>query len=81
MNDFYSSLPRSERCRVETLELFDEFEEWHLLCKHYDLLCSAVGHCSPFLDKLNFSQLSSQLDSSVNELSVSFKADIGGRYA
>ena len=45
MNDFFFSLPLSERRRVNELELFDEFEEWHLKCGHYMLLCAASGSC------------------------------------
>jgi tRNA wybutosine-synthesizing protein 4 len=29
-----------DRMRVEALEMFDEFEEWHLIMGHY---CAAVG--------------------------------------
>ena len=36
MNHFYGDLvPRDECCRVEALEPFDEYEEWHLKCSHY----------------------------------------------
>ncbi|RDD38765.1 tRNA wybutosine-synthesizing protein 4 [Trichoplax sp. H2] len=44
MNDFYYKiLPEQERQRIEHLELFDEFEEWHLKCSHYILICAFVG--------------------------------------
>jgi len=41
MNDiYYKILPRSEVLRVEKIEIFDEFEEWHLMSAHY---CIAVA--------------------------------------
>ena len=45
MNAFYASLPLPERQRVELLEMFDEYEEWHLKCSHYMLLCAFQGCC------------------------------------
>lgn len=45
MNDFYFSLPLSEQRRINSLQLFDEFEEWHSKCGHYMLLCAASGSC------------------------------------
>ena len=35
-------LDREEKARTERLEMFDEFEEWHLLMQHYCLLFAAV---------------------------------------
>lgn len=46
MNHFYATLPERERQRVESLELFDEYEEWHLKCAHYMLLCAFKGRCT-----------------------------------
>ncbi|XP_058915351.1 tRNA wybutosine-synthesizing protein 4 [Kogia breviceps] len=44
MNEFYHSfLPAEERRRVENLETFDEFEEWHLKCAHYFILAASRG--------------------------------------
>ena len=41
MNQFYQELiPAEERGRVEHLEPFDEYEEWHLKCNHYMMLCA-----------------------------------------
>lgn len=41
MNDvYYRLLPRTDVARAERLELFDEFEEWHLMSAHY---CIAVA--------------------------------------
>lgn len=45
MNAFYGSQPPPERQRVELLELFDEYEEWHLKCSHYMMLCAFKGCC------------------------------------
>ncbi|XP_053732634.1 tRNA wybutosine-synthesizing protein 4 [Synchiropus splendidus] len=44
MNNFYLKLiPEAERCRVEVLEPFDEFEEWHQKCSHYFILTASRG--------------------------------------
>ena len=42
MNEFFSNcLTLEERRRVCQMEIFDEFEEWHLKCNHYVLILSA----------------------------------------
>lgn len=71
MNEFYMSLPSSERLRVESLELFDEYEEWHLKCNHYIILCSAVGESVSVLNSFPFSHIFSQCDLSSSKLSLS----------
>ncbi|KAK3568902.1 hypothetical protein QTP86_019557 [Hemibagrus guttatus] len=44
MNQFYFSLlTEDERDRVEKLEPFDEFEEWHQKCSHYFILTASKG--------------------------------------
>ncbi|KAI5936758.1 tRNA wybutosine-synthesizing protein 4 [Manis javanica] len=44
MNEFYRRfLPEEECRRVENLEPFDEFEEWHLKCSHYFILAASRG--------------------------------------
>lgn len=43
MNDFYNNLPYDEKARIKTLEIFDEYEEWHLKCSHYVLICACQG--------------------------------------
>ncbi|KAM7407026.1 hypothetical protein PAMA_002980 [Pampus argenteus] len=44
MNDFYLKLvAEEERCRVESLEPFDEYEEWHQKCSHYFILTASQG--------------------------------------
>uniref|UniRef100_UPI0037E8DBA5 tRNA wybutosine-synthesizing protein 4 n=1 Tax=Semicossyphus pulcher TaxID=241346 RepID=UPI0037E8DBA5 len=44
MNEFYLGLvPEEERSRVETLEPFDEYEEWHQKCSHYFILTASRG--------------------------------------
>ncbi|XP_004861735.1 tRNA wybutosine-synthesizing protein 4 [Heterocephalus glaber] len=44
MNEFYRCfLPAEERQRMEYLEPFDEFEEWHLKCSHYFILTASRG--------------------------------------
>ena len=34
-----------ERRRIEAVEAFDEYEEWHLKCSHYILLMAFTGNC------------------------------------
>ena len=81
MNDFYMSLSPAERSRVESLELFDEFEEWHLKCSHYIILCATTGQSSSYIDCLPFSPSSKQCSSSANDrkLSISVKLSTVGR--
>ncbi|KAG5283537.1 hypothetical protein AALO_G00043150 [Alosa alosa] len=44
MNQFYLGLvPQQERDRVEGLEPFDEYEEWHQKCSHYFILTASKG--------------------------------------
>ncbi|XP_032423153.1 tRNA wybutosine-synthesizing protein 4 [Xiphophorus hellerii] len=44
MNAFYLGLvPQEERDRIETLEPFDEHEEWHQKCSHYFILTASRG--------------------------------------
>nr|XP_004660940.2 tRNA wybutosine-synthesizing protein 4 [Jaculus jaculus] len=44
LNEFYRCfLPTEERQRVQALEPFDEFEEWHLKCAHYFILAASKG--------------------------------------
>ncbi|XP_061698638.1 tRNA wybutosine-synthesizing protein 4 [Syngnathoides biaculeatus] len=44
MNEFFLRLiPDDERHRVERLEPFDEYEEWHQKCSHYFILTASRG--------------------------------------
>lgn len=44
MNEFYLGLvSEEERSRVEALEPFDEYEEWHAKCSHYFILTASRG--------------------------------------
>jgi tRNA wybutosine-synthesizing protein 4 len=50
MNEFYNMmLDDIERDRVEKLEMFDEYEEWHLKCAHYMVLLGYNGNCNQLL--------------------------------
>lgn len=54
MNEFYYNiLTREERHRVESLEMFDEYEEWHLKCAHYFVLCACQGAVKPLIDDVH----------------------------
>ena len=53
MNSAYQQLlSDSERQRIENMELFDEFPEWHLKCAHYTLVLASKGDCSPLHKKV-----------------------------
>ncbi|XP_005746375.1 tRNA wybutosine-synthesizing protein 4 [Pundamilia nyererei] len=44
MNNFlFGLVPEEERCRLESLEPFDEYEEWHQKCSHYFILTASRG--------------------------------------
>ena len=40
MNDYYQSLPDLEKARINSIEVFDEYEEFELKCSHYRMLCA-----------------------------------------
>ena len=51
MSDVYTKkLDHKERLRIEKLEIFDEFEEWELLQKHY-CLCLGKRIADPKIDE------------------------------
>ncbi|XP_064915355.1 tRNA wybutosine-synthesizing protein 4 isoform X3 [Columba livia] len=44
MNEFFTRCtPQEEQQRVQALEPFDEYEEWHLKCSHYFVLAASKG--------------------------------------
>ncbi|XP_059822995.1 tRNA wybutosine-synthesizing protein 4 isoform X1 [Hypanus sabinus] len=50
MNEFYVRyIPEQEKQRIELLEPFDEYEEWHLKCSHYMILCASKGDLIKYL--------------------------------
>ena len=52
MNTFFSWLPGDEKQRIKHLELFDEYEEWHLKCAHYMILCAFKGQFNILKDQI-----------------------------
>ncbi|XP_069737793.1 tRNA wybutosine-synthesizing protein 4 isoform X2 [Phaenicophaeus curvirostris] len=49
MNEFFTlCTPEEEQQRVEALEPFDEYEEWHLKCSHYFILAASKGMEPPW---------------------------------
>lgn len=53
MNSVYHGiLDASEQQRIENLEIFDEFPEWHLKCAHYTLVVAGKGKCFPLQQQL-----------------------------
>ena len=47
LDDIYENeLEAAELKRVAKLELFDEFEEWHMISQHYTCVHAASGLCS-----------------------------------
>ena len=53
MNQLLFSLPEEECQRLLSLEMFDEYEELHLKCGHYMLLCALRGSCSDISSSLS----------------------------
>ncbi|PFX33195.1 tRNA wybutosine-synthesizing protein 4 [Stylophora pistillata] len=53
---YYDTLSEEEKSRLENVEPFDEFEEWHLMCSHYIVLAAFKGICEDICEEL-FSQL------------------------
>ncbi|KAJ7391936.1 Leucine carboxyl methyltransferase 2 [Desmophyllum pertusum] len=53
---YYNTLPAEERARVEDVEPFDEFEEWHLMCSHYIVLAAFKGACQSIKEELFYQQ-------------------------
>ncbi|NXP45958.1 TYW4 protein, partial [Heliornis fulica] len=44
MNEFFTCCtPEEEQQRMQSLEPFDEYEEWHLKCSHYFVLTASKG--------------------------------------
>lgn len=47
MNYFFNNVvPLSEKDRIGSVEMFDEYEEWHLKCAHYVLVTAFKGSSS-----------------------------------
>lgn len=40
---FKKEINNEERSRVDLIEIFDEYEQWHLKCTHYSLVLAANG--------------------------------------
>lgn len=51
MNYFFNNIvDPSERLRIDSTEMFDEYEEWHLKCAHYVLITALNGTCTSLRD-------------------------------
>ncbi|NXX49859.1 TYW4 protein, partial [Tricholaema leucomelas] len=49
MNQFFTCCtPEEEQQRLQALEPFDEYEEWHLKCSHYFVLAASKGMEPPW---------------------------------
>lgn len=47
MNSFFENcIDAKEKCRLEKLEIFDEYEEWHLKCSHYCMVAAFQGNAN-----------------------------------
>ncbi|XP_067891858.1 tRNA wybutosine-synthesizing protein 4 isoform X2 [Heterodontus francisci] len=65
MNEFYVGfIPEQEKQRIEMLEPFDEYEEWHLKCSHYLILSASKG------DLKNCVLLAPPSDFHINKLDI-----------
>ena len=49
---YHAILSASEQQRIESLEVFDEFPEWHLKCAHYTIVLACKGLCCPLQQQL-----------------------------
>ncbi|XP_068745300.1 tRNA wybutosine-synthesizing protein 4-like isoform X2 [Montipora capricornis] len=49
---YYDTLSTEEKARMEGIEPFDEFEEWHLMCSHYIILTAFKGFCQSLEEEL-----------------------------
>ena len=49
---YHTLLDTSERQRIEKMEVFDEFPEWHLKCAHYAMILASKGNCYPLQEQL-----------------------------
>jgi len=80
MNYFYNVVVNeAERTRVELLEPFDEYEEWHLKCAHYMLLTAFSGSCLR-LSSLVWPRLSSHSCEAIGEILNSRNIEIVDAY-
>lgn len=53
MNYFFNNIvPASEKNRIDSVETFDEYEEWHLKCAHYVLVTAFKGSGSLLRDSI-----------------------------
>ncbi|XP_013912925.1 PREDICTED: tRNA wybutosine-synthesizing protein 4 [Thamnophis sirtalis] len=79
MNEFYRSfVPGEEQKRIQALEPFDEFEEWHLKCSHYFILAASKGEDSsapPVFPRVE----DGRLFHTVNVLRSGWAVVLGGR--
>lgn len=51
MNYFFNNVVAPlERLRIDSTEMFDEYEEWHLKCAHYVLVTALNGTCTSLRD-------------------------------
>ncbi|XP_033762266.1 tRNA wybutosine-synthesizing protein 4-like isoform X2 [Pecten maximus] len=54
MNQFYMALVTGQqRHLVEMMEPFDEYEEWHLMCGHYMVMCGYIGRSGKLLQDMS----------------------------
>lgn len=66
MNSFYFRLvPEVEKLKIENLEPFDEYEEWHQKCSHYFILVASQG-------SLRAHEILPQPDSPLANIGLSF---------
>lgn len=61
-SEFYKyNISNEEKSRIDRLELFDEYEPWHLKCSHYTLISATIGeYCTSLIRNL-YNQSKSQV--------------------
>lgn len=60
-------LDSEEKARTERLEMFDEFEEWHLLMQHYCLVFASVDRTMVLDVEANGANIAAQVDETQGE--------------
>ncbi|XP_074996688.1 tRNA wybutosine-synthesizing protein 4 isoform X3 [Calonectris borealis] len=79
MNEFFTCCtPEDEQQRVQALEPFDEYEEWHLKCSHYFVLTASKG-MEPSWTPLLSNMTDERLYHTVSCLPNSMALVVGGR--
>lgn len=68
-NDFYTyHISAEEKHRLDQLEMFDEYEPWHLKCSHYTVITATKGQ--------SLTELAKNLYSKINDIPMRLQAQL-----